>query len=159
MSNSTFFPSTVPSTSLDADNAECHCGELQVAPSASAHRPVSGLDSERHLEGIWSRDEYYLWRSMIFNKYFLYMRCLLSQFLLPYWKNLSQKFSVPDPDPDPRVFWPPGSGSTSQRYGSGSGSPSQRYGSGSFYHHAKIILNPTILRLFLTFYLWKIMWM
>ncbi len=24
------------------------------------------------------------------------------------------------PDPDPRVFWPPGSGSTSQRYGSGS---------------------------------------
>jgi len=47
---------------------------------------------------------------------------------------------VPDPDPrDPRVFWPPGSGSTSQRYGSGSG---------SFYHHAKIIrktLNSTIL--------------
>jgi hypothetical protein len=47
---------------------------------------------------------------------------------------------VPDPDPpDPRVFWPLGSGSTSQRYGSESG---------SFYHHAKIIrkiLNPTIL--------------
>ncbi len=43
--------------------------------------------------------------------------------------------SVPDP-PDPRVFWPPGSGSTSQRYGSGSGS-----GSGSFYHHVKIIRN------------------
>ncbi len=45
--------------------------------------------------------------------------------------------SVPDPNPDPpdpRVFWPPGSGSTSQRYESGSGS-----GSGSFYHHAKII--------------------
>ncbi len=41
--------------------------------------------------------------------------------------------SVPDP-PDPRVFWPPGSGSTSQRYGSGSGS-------GSFYHHVKIIRN------------------
>jgi hypothetical protein len=37
--------------------------------------------------------------------------------------------SVPDPDPpDPHVFGPPGSGSTSQRYGSGSG---------SFYHHAK----------------------
>jgi hypothetical protein len=35
--------------------------------------------------------------------------------------------SVADPDPlDPRVFGPPGSGSTSQRYGSG-----------SFYHHAK----------------------
>jgi hypothetical protein len=46
-----------------------------------------------------------------------------------------------DPDPDPRFFWPPGSGSTSQRYGSGSGSR-------SFYHHAKLIrkiLNPTIL--------------
>ena len=54
--------------------------------------------------------------------------------------------SVPDPNPDtpdPRVFWPPVSGSNSQRYGSGSGS-----GSGSFYHHAKIIrkiLNPSIL--------------
>jgi hypothetical protein len=33
-------------------------------------------------------------------------------------------------------FWPPGSGSTSQRYSSGSGSGS---GSGSFYHHAKIV--------------------
>jgi hypothetical protein len=37
------------------------------------------------------------------------------------------KGSVADPDPnpdppDPRVFGPPGSGSTSQRYGSGSGS-------------------------------------
>jgi hypothetical protein len=45
--------------------------------------------------------------------------------------------SVPDP-PDPHVFGPPGSGSTSQRYGSGSG---------SFYHHAKIVrktLIPTI---------------
>ncbi len=52
-------------------------------------------------------------------------------------------------------FWPPGSGSTSQRYGSGSGSG---FGSGSFYHHAKIIrktLNPTILWIFLTFCLWK----
>jgi hypothetical protein len=39
--------------------------------------------------------------------------------------------SVADPDPpDPRVFGPPGSGFTSQRYGSGSG---------SFYHHAKIV--------------------
>jgi hypothetical protein len=36
-------------------------------------------------------------------------------------------YSDPDP-PDPHVFGPPGSGSTSQRYGSGSG---------SFYHHAK----------------------
>jgi hypothetical protein len=48
--------------------------------------------------------------------------------------------SVADPDPpDPHVFGPPGSGSTSQRYGSGSG---------SFYHHAEIVrktLIPTIL--------------
>ncbi len=62
--------------------------------------------------------------------------------------------SVADPDPpDPHVFGPPGSGSTSQRYGSGSGS-------GSFYQHAKIVrtaLIPTILWLFLTFYLWKMM--
>jgi hypothetical protein len=47
--------------------------------------------------------------------------------------------SVADPDlPDPHVFGPLGSGSTSQRYGSGSG---------SFYHHAKIVrktLVPTI---------------
>ncbi len=62
--------------------------------------------------------------------------------------------SVQDPDPDPpdqHVFGPPGSGfgSISQRYGSGSG---------SFYHRAKIVrktLIPTILWLFLTFYLWK----
>jgi hypothetical protein len=49
--------------------------------------------------------------------------------------------SVADPDPpDPHVF----------------GSP----GSGSFYHHAKIVripLIPTILWLFLTFNLWKMM--
>jgi hypothetical protein len=59
------------------------------------------------------------------------------------------KLSVADPDPnpdppDPRVFGPPGSGSTSQRYGSGSCSGP---GSGSFYHHAKIVgktLIPTI---------------
>ncbi len=41
--------------------------------------------------------------------------------------------SVVDPDPpDPHVFGPPGSGSTSQSYGYISGS-------GSFYHHAKIV--------------------
>jgi hypothetical protein len=42
-------------------------------------------------------------------------------------------------DPDPPVFGPPGSGSTSQRHGSGSG---------SFYQYAKIVrktLIPTIL--------------
>ncbi len=58
--------------------------------------------------------------------------------------------SVPDPNtepPDPRVFWPPGSGYTSQSHGSGSDSGSGSR-SGFFYHHAKIIrktLNPTIL--------------
>ncbi len=37
--------------------------------------------------------------------------------------------SVADPDPPaPHVFGPPGSGSTSERYGSG-----------SFYHHEKIV--------------------
>jgi hypothetical protein len=45
--------------------------------------------------------------------------------------------AVPDPNPDPYVFGPPGSGS---------GSISQRYGSGSFYH-AKIVrkMIPTVL--------------
>jgi hypothetical protein len=65
-------------------------------------------------------------------------------------RKLSQLTSVPDPDPpDPHVFGTPGSRSTSQRYGSGPGS-------GSFYHHAKIVrktLIPSILRLFLIFYL------
>ena len=41
----------------------------------------------------------------------------------------------PDSDPDPYVFWPPGSGSISTRYGSGSG---------SFYHQAKIVRKPLI---------------
>jgi hypothetical protein len=55
----------------------------------------------------------------------------------------------PNPDlPDPHVVGPPGSGSTSQRYGSGSGSCSGS-GYGSFYHHAQIVkkitLIPTIL--------------
>ncbi len=63
------------------------------------------------------------------------------------WNFNSFCGSVADPDPnpdppDPHVFGPPGSGS------------------GSFYHHAKIVrksLIPTILWLFLTFYLWKMM--
>ncbi len=49
-----------------------------------------------------------------------------------------------DPNPDPHVFGPPGSGTTSQRYGSGTGSCT---GSGSFFHRAKIVrktLIPTI---------------
>jgi hypothetical protein len=45
--------------------------------------------------------------------------------------------SVVDPDPpDPHVFGPPRSGSTSQRYGSG-----------SFYYHAKIV-RKTLIPLF-----------
>jgi hypothetical protein len=57
--------------------------------------------------------------------------------------------SVADPDanpdpPDPRVFGPPGSVSTSQRYGSGSCSGSE---SGSLYH-AKIVR-----KTFITYYL------
>jgi hypothetical protein len=53
----------------------------------------------------------------------------------------------PNPDPpDPHVFRPPGSGSTSQIYGSGSGS-------GSFYHHAKIVRKTLIPRYyFVTFF-------
>ncbi len=71
-------------------------------------------------------------------------------------KDIYKKNSVPDPDPDPldpHVFGPPGSGSTSQRSGSGSG---------SLYHHEKIVrktLTPSILWLFLSFYLWKMMYM
>ncbi len=82
----------------------------------------------------------------------------LSSCLVP--GSVADPDSNPDPDPpDPHVFVPPGSGSgsTSRRYGSGSCSGS---GSGSFYHHAKIVrktLILTILLLFLTFYLWKIM--
>ncbi len=57
-------------------------------------------------------------------------------------RKLSLTFSVPDPDlnpdsHDPHVFGHPGSGSTSQRYGSG-----------SFYYQAKIVrktLIPTVL--------------
>ncbi len=93
--------------------------------------------------------------------------CFLYSFLdiLPQQERYSTpSFSVADPDPDPpdsHVFGPPGSrsGSISQKCGSGSGSGSS---SGSFYHHAKIVrktLIPPILWLFLTFYLWKIMWM
>jgi hypothetical protein len=45
------------------------------------------------------------------------------------------KSSVPDP-PDPHVFGPPGSGSSSYGSGTASGSGSE---SGSFYHQAKIV--------------------
>jgi hypothetical protein len=62
--------------------------------------------------------------------------------LIHYCTLSTPETNVTDPDPnpdppDPHVFGPPGSGSTSQRYGSG-----------SFYHHAKIVrktLVPTIL--------------
>jgi hypothetical protein len=46
------------------------------------------------------------------------------------------------PDPDPQVFGPPGSGSTSQRH---------RWGSGSSCKNSKKTLIPSILWLFLTF--------
>ncbi len=62
-------------------------------------------------------------------------------------KNSTLTSSVPDPNPDPHVFGPPGSGSISQMYGSGSGS-------GSFYHQAKKgrkTLIPTVLWLLLAF--------
>jgi hypothetical protein len=49
--------------------------------------------------------------------------------------------SVPDPNPDPHVFEPPGSGYIRQRYGSGSG---------SFYHQAKIVR--TLFLLFCDFF-------
>ncbi len=42
-------------------------------------------------------------------------------------------------DPDPHVFGPPGSGSTSQMYGSGSG---------SLYHHAKIVRKTYFVTIF-----------
>jgi hypothetical protein len=48
-------------------------------------------------------------------------------------RNMFIFFSVVDPDPDPHVFGPPGSGSTSQRYGSG-----------SFYQHEKIVRKTSI---------------
>ncbi len=91
---------------------------------------------------------------------------LLSSLFSHFWSLFSLFWSlfssVADPDPpDPHVFGPPGSGSTSQRYGSGSGSCSGS-GSGSFYHlssckKSKKNLDPNNLWLFLTFYLWKIM--
>jgi hypothetical protein len=69
-------------------------------------------------------------------------------------ENTSQRTSVadPNPDPDPPVFGPPGSGSISQRYGSGVG---------ACYHQAKILRKTLIsgfllfCDFFLTFYLWK----
>jgi hypothetical protein len=57
---------------------------------------------------------------------------------LPKMKFINFFGSVPDPDP--RVFGPPRSGSISQMYGSGSGSCSgSGSGSGSFYHLANIV--------------------
>jgi hypothetical protein len=43
-------------------------------------------------------------------------------------RSITSSVADLDPNPDSHVFGPPGSGSTSQRYGSG-----------SFYHHGKII--------------------
>ncbi len=72
--------------------------------------------------------------------------------LLPIISIIKPSVADPDSDPpDPHGFGPPGPGFTSPRYGSGSG---------SFYRHAKIVrktLIYTILWLFLTCYLWKMM--
>jgi hypothetical protein len=56
-------------------------------------------------------------------------------------QRTSSSVADPDPNPDPQVFRPPGSGSISQRYGSG-----------SFHHYAKIIRKPLISTVFLLFY-------
>ncbi len=65
------------------------------------------------------------------------LRCCESELcLLRRWSRGFLILFRSVPDTDPRVFWPFGSGSTSQRYGSGSG---------SFYHHAKIIRKSWIL--------------
>jgi hypothetical protein len=73
---------------------------------------------------------------------------LLSQFLAQGWCPPHSRIYV-DPDlnpnsdpPDPHVFGPPGSGSTTQRYGSGSG---------SLYNHAKIVRKTLIPTIFLLF--------
>ncbi len=61
------------------------------------------------------------------------------------------RIRIPNPDLDPRVFGPPGSGS---------GSTSQRYGSGSFYYHAKKVRQTLALLFcdsFWLFILWKMM--
>jgi hypothetical protein len=59
------------------------------------------------------------------------------------FSNAKSSVGDPDLDSDPGVFGPPGSGSTSQRYGSG-----------SFYHQAKKVrkpLVPTVLLLLLDY--------
>ncbi len=61
------------------------------------------------------------------------------QSLASNFVGLQGKLQASVPDPDPHVCWPPGSGSTSQKYG---------FGSGSFSHQTKIvrkILIPTVL--------------
>jgi hypothetical protein len=69
---------------------------------------------------------------------YLYGKNFANAYLCIYFCSVADPDPNPDPDPpDPRVFGSPGSGSTSQRYGSG-----------SFYHHAKIVrktLIPPIL--------------
>jgi hypothetical protein len=72
------------------------------------------------------------------------IRIRISDLWIRIWIREAQKHmdptSVADPDPpDPHVFGPPGSGSTSQRYGSGSG---------PFYHHAKIVRKTLIQKEF-----------
>jgi hypothetical protein len=55
--------------------------------------------------------------------FFLLIRSGCQSVVVTYWYGMifyissSVLISVADPNPDPRVFGPPGSGSTSQRYG------------------------------------------
>jgi hypothetical protein len=67
--------------------------------------------------------------------------CRINPFVQKRLKTTSNfsnlpKTSVADPNPDPHVFGPPGSGFISQRYGSGSG---------SIYHQAEIVSKILIL--------------
>ncbi len=85
--------------------------------------------------------------SRMYSRMFRYKTQLVFWIWFQTWiRSFYVKTSVADPDPpDPHVFGPPGSGSTSQRYGSGFCSG---FESGSFYNHAKIVrktLIPTIL--------------
>ncbi len=101
--------------------------------------------------GFWAKHGFFGKRARFLEKAQIFRK---AHFLksVQYFYIVYDSVADPDPDPpDPHVLGPPGSRSTSQRYGSESG---------SFYHHAKIVrktLIPTILRLFLTFYLWKMM--
>ncbi len=95
-------------------------------------RSLHNRRSKLHQQAGLERTRFFLNPAQWFFLVFFWVFCVFLFFFV--------FFSVADPDPpDPHVFGPPKSGSTSQRYGSGSG---------SFYHHTKIgrkTLIPTIL--------------